>query len=316
MSKKSVGKTNDAGGEKRSNSPLVLYRVYLRLEKSLSSNTIEAYMSDVEKFTKFLEEQGKDFVTAGLDDFRSFMGALDDVGITPRSQARILSSLRSFYGFLQLDGFVEQNVTELLQSPKVGMRLPSVLTLQEIDDIINAIDLSKKEGQRNRAIIEILYSCGLRVSEVCNLKRSDLYLTEGFIRVTGKGDKQRLVPISPRAIAELEAYDADRSAIAIKPGYEDYVFVSERLKKSLSRIMVFRMIKELVAAVGITKNVSPHTFRHSFATHLLEGGANLRIIQAMLGHESISTTEIYTHIDSTRLREEIIEHHPRNKKRV
>lgn len=314
MSKKSVGKTNDAGGEKRSNSPLVLYRVYLRLEKSLSSNTIEAYMSDVEKFTKFLEAQGKEFITAGLDDFRSFMAALDDVGITPRSQARILSSLRSFYGFLQLDGFVEQNVTELLQSPKVGMRLPSVLTLQEIDDIINAIDLSKKEGQRNRAIIEILYSCGLRVSEVCNLKRSDLYLAEGFIRVTGKGDKQRLVPISPRAIAELEAYDADRSAIAIKPGYEDYVFVSERLKKSLSRIMVFRMIKELVAAVGITKNVSPHTFRHSFATHLLEGGANLRIIQAMLGHESIATTEIYTHIDRTRLRQEIIEHHPRNKK--
>lgn len=194
------------------------------------------------------------------------------------------------------------------------MRLPEVLTLSEIDDIINAIDLSKNEGQRNRAIIEMLYSCGLRVSELCSLKLSDLYIDEQFIRVTGKGEKQRLVPISSRAIAELEAYFEDRNRICIKPGYEDYIFISERLKKPLSRIMVFHMIKENAEIAGIDKSVSPHTFRHSFATHLLEGGANLRVIQSMLGHEDIGTTEIYTHIDAHRLRSEIIEHHPRNRR--
>ena len=203
----------------------------------------------------------------------------------------------------------------MLRSPKIGVRLPDVLTLQEIDDLINAIDRATAEGQRNRAIIEVLYSCGLRVSELCSLRISDLYLREQFIRVTGKGGKQRLVPISSRAIAELEAYFVDRNRIPIKRGYEDFVFISERLKKPLSRITVFHHIKELVALVGIKKNVSPHTFRHSFATHLLEGGANLRVIQLMLGHESISTTEIYTHIDRVRLREEIIAHHPRNIKK-
>ncbi|MBR5829420.1 MAG: tyrosine recombinase XerD, partial [Bacteroidaceae bacterium] len=249
-----------------------------------------------------------------LDDLRGFVASLADVGIHARSQARILSSLRSFYGFLKLDGFIGNDPTELLKSPKIGMHLPDVLTVQEIDDIINEIDLSKNEGQRNRAMIEVLYSCGLRVSELCSLRMSDLYLAEQFIRVTGKGDKQRLVPISGRAIAELEAYFCDRNRIAIKPGYEDFVFISERLKKPLSRIMVFHFIKQLVLSVGIKKNVSPHTFRHSFATHLLEGGANLRVIQAMLGHESIATTEIYTHIDRTRLRDEIIAHHPRNRR--
>ncbi len=297
-------------------SPLELFGIYLRLEKSLSPNSVEAYMSDVEKFSKFLEPDGKELVAATLNDLRVFMAALDEVGITARSQARLVSSLRSFYSFLHLDGFVEHNVAELLQSPKMGLRLPSVLTLQEIDDIINAIDLSKPEGQRNRAMIEMLYSCGLRVSELCALKYSDLFLDEGFIRITGKGGKQRLVPISPRAIAELDAYKEERRHLTIKPGYEDYVFVSFRHRKSITRVMVFYVVKELAAAAGIVKSISPHTFRHSFATHLLEGGANLRIIQAMLGHESISTTEIYTHIDRTRLREEIIEHHPRNKKRV
>ena len=248
-----------------------------------------------------------------LDELRGFVASLSDVGIHARSQARILSSLRSFYGFLKLDGFISEDPTELLKSPKIGVHLPDVLTVQEIDDIINAIDLSKKEGQRNRAMIEVLYSCGLRVSELCSLRMSDLYLAEQFIRVTGKGDKQRLVPISGRAIAELEAYFCDRNRIEIKPGYEDFVFISERLKKPLSRIMVFHFIKQLVVVAGVKKCVSPHTFRHSFATHLLEGGANLRVIQAMLGHESIATTEIYAHIDRTRLREEIIEHHPRNR---
>lgn len=307
-------KNSAVSGRGRNNSPLARYRIYLRLEKSLSPLTVEAYMSDVQKFETFLKDADKGLLDASIEDFRSFLALLNDVGILPRSQARILSSLRSFYAFLRLDGFLDTDPTELLKTPKIGMRLPAVLTVQEIDDIINGIDLSKPEGQRNRAMIEMLYSCGLRVSELCNLKISDLYLTDGFIRVTGKGDKQRLVPISPRAVAELEAYFCDRNRIEIKAGYEDYVFISERRKKSLSRIMVFHFIKEQAAVAGIAKSISPHTFRHSFATHLLEGGANLRIIQAMLGHESIATTEIYTHIDRTRLREEIIGHHPRNKK--
>lgn len=289
------------------------YRTYLKLEKSLRPKTVEAYLGDVEKLALFLG--GADaLLDVTVEGLREFIASLADVGINARSQARILSSLRSFYGFLKLDGYIASDPTEMLKSPKIGMHLPDVLTLQEIDDIINAIDLSKKEGQRNRAMIEVLYSCGLRVSELCGLKMSDLYIDEQFVRVTGKGDKQRLVPISERAIAELEAYFTDRNMIPIKPGYEDYVFVSERLKKNLSRIMVFHFIKQLVLSAGIKKGVSPHTFRHSFATHLLEGGANLRVIQAMLGHESIATTEIYTHIDRTRLREEIIEHHPRNRK--
>lgn len=295
-------------------SPVMRYRVYLKLEKSLQPNTVEAYLGDVEKLRIFLKENGVELLAATIDDLAAFLASLTDIGIHARSRARILSSLRSFYGFLRLDGFIDKDPTELLESPKIGMHLPDVLTLHEIDDVINAIDLSKKEGQRNRAMIELLYSCGLRVSELCALKMSDLYLQEQFIRVTGKGDKQRLVPISSRAIAELEAYFTDRNRIPVKPGYEDYVFISERLKKPLSRIMVFHFIKQLVLEAGIKKNVSPHTFRHSFATHLLEGGASLRVIQAMLGHESIATTEIYAHIDSTRLREEIIEHHPRNRK--
>ena len=295
-----------------SKSPLARYRIYLKLEKSLQPKTVEAYLSDVSKLSAYLEGGDELLLSVTLDDLRDFVASLSDVGVHARSQARILSSLRSFYGFLKLDGFIVTDPTELLESPKIGMRLPDVLTVREIDDIINAIDQSKKEGQRNRAMIEVLYSCGLRVSELCSLRMSDLYLPEQFIRVTGKGDKQRLVPISGRAIAELESYFCDRNRIEIKPGYEDFVFISERLKKPLSRIMVFHFIKQLVAMVGIKKNVSPHTFRHSFATHLLEGGANLRVIQAMLGHESIETTEIYTHIDRTRLREEIIGHHPRN----
>lgn len=296
---------------RKSQSPLMRYRIYLQLEKSLQPNTIEAYMGDVNKLLLFFGDADR-LLALTLDDLREFLAAVADVGVNARSQARIISSLRSFYGFLKLDGYIESDPTEQLRSPKIGMRLPDVLTLQEIDDIINAIDLATNEGQRNRAIIEVLYSCGLRVSELCSLRMSDLYLKEQFIRVTGKGDKQRLVPISSRAIAELEAYFADRSRIPIKGGFEDYVFISERLKKPLSRITVFHHIKELVERVGINKNVSPHTFRHSFATHLLEGGANLRVIQVMLGHESISTTEIYAHIDSARLREEIILHHPRN----
>ena len=303
-------------GKKTSQSPLERYRIFLRLEKGLSPLTLEAYFMDIHKFGKYMSGVNKELSDAGIDDFRDFLAMLSEVGIHPRTQARLLSSLRSFYAFLQMDGYITVNPIERLKSPKIGSHLPDVLTLDEIDRIIDVIDLSMLEGQRNRAMIELMYSCGLRVSELCNLRMSDLYLTEEFIRVTGKGDKQRLVPISPRAIEELNYYFNDRDRIAIKPGYIDYVFVSERRGKPLSRITVFRLVKEFVKAAGIAKNVSPHTFRHSFATHLLEGGANLRIIQAMLGHESISTTEIYTHIDRTRLREEIIEHHPRNNRHL
>ena len=301
------------GGIRGDKSPQGRYRIHLQLEKSLSENTLEAYLSDVHKLELFLSESGVTLLEATIEHLRSFIHCLDEVGINPRSQARILSSLRSFYSFLKLDGFITKNPTEQLKSPKLPLHLPEVLTLDEIDCIINSIDCSKEEGQRNRAIIEMLYSCGLRVSELCNLRFSDLYLDDEFIRVLGKGDKQRLVPVSSRAIAELQYYIYERNTIRVKPGCEEYLFLSFRRGRPLSRITVFHLVKELVLFAGIKKNISPHTFRHSFATHLLEGGANLRAIQAMLGHESISTTEIYTHIDRIRLREEIIEHHPRSK---
>ena len=220
--------------------------------------------------------------------------------------------MRSFYRFLLLEGEVENDPTELLEGPKIARHIPDVLTVEEIDRMISCIDLSKQEAQRNRAILEVLYSCGLRVSELCQLKLSSLYLDEGFIRVEGKGNKERLVPISEKAIKELNFWFSERVHIPIKPGNEDYVFVSFRRGGALTRVMVFYIIKELAERAGIHKSISPHTFRHSFATHLLEGGANLRAIQSMLGHESIGTTEIYTHIDTARIREEILNHHPRN----
>lgn len=305
---------NRATVSKNDVSPLNRYKIYIRLEKSLSENTLEAYMSDVVKLETFLRSEQCSLLTATIEDLRSFLSALADVGVNARSQARILSSLRSFYGFMKLDGFIESDPTELLKSPKLPLHLPEVLTLEEIDSMINCIDLSKIEGQRNRAILEMLYSCGLRVSELCNLRYSDIYFEEEFVRVLGKGDKQRLVPMSERVIAELQSYKPDREKISIKPGYDDYVFLSFRRGTPLSRIMIFHLTKELAQLANISKVISPHTFRHSFATHLLEGGANLRVIQAMLGHESISTTEIYTHIDRKRLREEVIEHHPRSHK--
>lgn len=294
---------------------LTKFKQHLLLEKALSQNTLEAYVHDVEKLFLFLEEKEIAPQDVKLEDLESFLAELHDEKIGPRSQARILSGIRSFYRFLVLDGHIEADPTLLLESPKIGMKLPEVLSIDEIDMLINAIDLSKREGQRNRAIIETLYSCGLRVSEACNLKLSDLYLNEGFIKVEGKGNKQRLVPISERAVAEIMDYMTDRSEIDIKPGHEDYLFVSAHLRKRMSRITMFHIIKELAEQTGLKKTISPHTFRHSFATHLLEGGANLRVIQSMLGHEDIGTTEIYTHIDANRLRSEIIDHHPRNMKR-
>lgn len=288
------------------------YKQYLRLEKSLSTNTVNAYMTDLSKLIQFLKENNIPLQNATLEDLETFSASLHDLGIQPRSQARILSGIRSFFHFLVMDDYLQTDPSELLESPQTGFHLPEVLTLEEIDNLIESIDLSTREGQRNRTILETLYSCGLRVSELCNLKLSDLYLEEGFIKVEGKGSKQRLVPVSPIAIRELQLYFIDRNQATIKSGYEDFVFISKR-GKNISRIMIFHFIKELADAIGLKKTISPHTFRHSFATHLLEGGANLRAIQCMLGHESIGTTEIYTHIDRNRLRSEIIEHHPRNK---
>lgn len=288
------------------------YKLYLKLEKSLSDHTVSAYLADIGKLFLFLADEQIHPLDATLDNLETFSASLRDLGIQPRSQARILSGIRSFYHFLILDDYLQADPSELLESPQLGIHLPEVLSIEEIDSLIEALDLSTNEGQRNRAILETLYSCGLRVSELCNLKLSDLYLEEGFIKVEGKGSKQRLVPISPKAIRELRLYFIDRNQISIKKDYEDYVFISKR-GKNISRIMVFHIIKTLAETIGLKKTISPHTFRHSFATHLLEGGANLRAIQCMLGHESIGTTEIYTHIDKNRLRSEIIEHHPRNK---
>lgn len=288
------------------------YKVYLRLEKSLSDNTVSAYLADISKLFQFLKDEQIHPFDVTLDNLETFSANLRDLGIQPRSQARILSGIRSFYHYLILEDYLQADPSELLESPQIGLHLPEILTLEEIDTLIESIDLSTNEGQRNRTILETLYSCGLRVSELCNLKLSDLYLEEGFIKVEGKGSKQRLIPISPRAIRELQLYFLDRNQISIKKDYEDYVFISKR-GKNISRITVFHIIKTLAEAIGMKKTISPHTFRHSFATHLLEGGANLRAIQCMLGHESIGTTEIYTHIDKNRLRSEIIEHHPRNK---
>lgn len=291
------------------------YYQYLKLEKNFSANTIDAYMRDLDKFFLFIKDGGKDFLNVDLPDIHEFSAMMVDVGISPVSLSRILSGVRSFYHFLVLSDVLEVNPTELLEYPKKPKRLPDVLSVDEIDAIESVIDLSQPEGQRNKAIIETLFSCGLRVSELVNLKISNMYLDDEFIKVEGKGSKQRLVPISEQAIHEIQLYFLDRNLIDIAPEYQDYVFVSHRRKKPLTRVMVFIMIKNLVEKAGIEKTVSPHTFRHSFATSLLEGGANLRAIQAMLGHESIATTQIYTHIDTSHLREEILEHHPRNMRR-
>lgn len=290
------------------------YEKYLRLAKNVSPNTLDAYLKDLAKLRKFLTERNKDVLDVSLRDLEEFSATLNEgeKGVKARSQARILSGVRAFYRFLLLEDYIEADPTELLLSPRAGQHLPDVLTVEEIDSIISTIDLSRAEGQRDRAILETLYSCGLRVSELCNLRLTDLFLEEGFIRVEGKGDKQRLVPISPRAIDELNRYFGQRDEIVPKPGHEDFVFLSFRRCTKLSRIMIFHIVKVQTEAAGVKKTVSPHTFRHSFATHLLEGGANLRVIQTMLGHERITTTEIYTHIDRSRLREEIINHHPRN----
>lgn len=297
------------------NSPLLptikLYVRYLRLERNLSPNTIEAYRNDLAHLEAFMMRNDLKLEDVTLEQLHTFAASLHEYGITPRSQARVLSGVRSFFRFLVLDGVVESDPTELLEWPSLPEHLPVVLTLEEIDRIEDSIDLSKAEGARNRAIIEVLFSCGLRVSELVNMKLSDLYLEDRVLLVRGKGNKERLVPVSNKAIAELKRWFFDRNLMKIKPGEDDYVFLNRR-GAHLTRTMILIMVKRQAEEAGIKKTISPHTFRHSFATALLQGGADLRSIQAMLGHEKIDTTLVYTHISNEQLRKAILEHHPRN----
>ena len=297
------------------NSPLLptikLYVRYLRLERNLSPNTIEAYRNDLAHLEAFMMRNNLKLENVTLEQLHTFAASLHEYGITPRSQARVLSGVRSFFRFLVLDGVVESDPTELLEWPSLPEHLPVVLTLEEIDRIEDSIDLSKAEGARNRAIIEVLFSCGLRVSELVNMKLSDLYLEDRVLLVRGKGNKERLVPVSNKAIADLKRWFFDRNLMKIKPGEDDYVFLNRR-GAHLTRTMILIMVKRQAEEAGIKKTISPHPFRHSFATALLQGGADLRSIQAMLGHEKIDTTLVYTHISNEQLRKAILEHHPRN----
>lgn len=288
------------------------YMRYLKLERNHSDNTIEAYRHDLLMLLDFLKEHDLQPTDVKLEDLQQFAVTLHEKGVVAKSQARILCGIRAFYRFLLLDGYIDADPSELLESPKLPFHIPEYLTLEEVDQLEASFDMSKPESQRNRAIIEVLFSCGLRVSELVTLKLSDLYLEEKFVRVIGKGNKERLVPISDKAIHELELWFSDRCHLDIKKGEEDYVFLNRR-GSHLTRVMILIMIKRQAEEAGIKKVISPHTLRHSFATALLKGGADLRVIQALLGHEDIGTTEIYTHIDSTMLREEILEHHPRNR---
>jgi integrase/recombinase XerD len=288
------------------------YKAYLQLEKSLADNSVEAYLHDIEKLTQYLQHSGK-LKSPGeleLTDLQDFLAWIGELGMTARSQARIISGIRSFYKYCQLEQVCSNDPGFLLESPRMKKALPDVLSTQEIEAIIKQVDLSKPEGERNKAMLETLYSCGLRVSELVNLKISDLYLDIGFIRVIGKGNKERLVPIGSYAIKQINLYkDSIRRHMTIKPGNEDILFLNRRGAK-LTRVMVFLMLKELVLKAGLRKNISPHTFRHSFATHLVEGGADLRVVQEMLGHESITTTEMYTHLDRDYLKTTLIQFHP------
>ena len=288
------------------------YKAWLQLEKSLSENSVEAYLRDIDKLTQFLEASRsiKAPEAIELKDLQAFLQWIGQLGLEPASQARVLSGIRSFYKYCYIEQIVKKDPTTLLESPKLKRALPDILSFEEIEAIIGQIDLSKPEGGRNKAILETMYSCGLRVSEVVNLRISALHLDLGFIRVIGKGDKERLVPIGASAIRYIRIYQHDiRVHMPLKPGNEDILFLNRRGSK-LSRVMIFLMLKELVRQAGIEKNISPHTFRHSFATHLVEGGADLRAVQEMLGHESITTTEIYTHLDREYLRETLHRFHP------
>ena len=292
------------------------FKNYLRLEKSLSSNSIEAYLRDLEKLISYLELNQIEIQPQHIElkHLQNFLQWVTELGLGARSQARLISGLKAFFKYLILEKYLNSDPSELLDPPKLGSKLPETLSMEEIDAMILQIDLSKAEGERNKAMLETLYGCGLRVSELINLKLSNLFIDEGFIKVTGKGEKERLVPIGSQALKQILIYvDQSRVHLEIQRGYEDYVFLNRR-GKVLTRTMVFIIIKDLATRAGIHKNISPHTFRHSFATHLVEGGANLRAVQEMLGHESIITTEIYTHLDRNYLKEEILIHHPRSGK--
>jgi integrase/recombinase XerD len=285
---------------------------FLKIEKGLAENSIFAYQNDVAKLYDFATARKIAVTELTYNDLKEFIAELYDLGLSARSQARIISGVKQFFGFLLIEDVLIDDPSELLEMPRLGRKLPEVLSIEEIDQLIAAIDLSKTEGHRNRAIIETLYSCGLRVSELVSLKFGDLYFDEGFIRVIGKGNKERLVPVSPSVEKEIGIYnDHVRRHQVIKPGNEQIVFLNRR-GAQLTRVMIFTIIKDLANSIGLTKSISPHTFRHSFATHMIEGGANLRAVQEMLGHESITTTEIYTHLDQRFLRDAIITFHPRN----
>lgn len=287
------------------------YVRYLKLERNYSANTLEAYQRDLRYLLEFVKSKDMSLLDVKLEDLEEFSAGLHDKNVSARSQSRILSGVRSFYRFLVLDDYLQDDPTELLPFPQIGLHLPEYLTVEEVDMLERAIDLSKWEGQRNKAIVEMLFSCGLRVSELVNLKLSDIFEEEGFIRVLGKGNKERLVPVSGAAIKELHYWYMDRNLMKIKPGEEDFVFLNRR-GAHLTRTMILIMIKNAAKDAGIKKTISPHTLRHSFATALLKGGADLRVIQALLGHEDLGTTEIYTHLENSDLRKEILEHHPRN----
>ena len=290
------------------------FRTFLKLEKSLSANTIEAYINDVSKLISFLEIKNCNLPPESITmtNLNEFIRWINELGLGARSQARIISGIKAFYKYLLLEDVIETDPTTLLETPKIGRKLPEVLSVEEIDLLIGHIDLSKSEGQRNKAMVETLYSCGLRVSELINMKLSNIFFNQGFVRVTGKGNKERLVPVGSKAIHEIELYLIDRNRLpVISRESEDILFLNRRGRK-LTRVMIFTIIKDLAEKSGIKKNISPHTFRHSFATHLIDGGADLRAVQEMLGHESILTTEIYTHLDREYLRDAIIRFHPRS----
>lgn len=291
---------------------LINYQSYLKFERNFTQNSVEAYLSDLQKIKKFAEDRGKTLLNLTPEDAEDFACGLRDLGISPTSQKRIIEGVRAFYRFLRLEGEVENDPTEFIDLPKLGEHLPSILTVQEVDAMIACTDPSTCDGQRNRAILETLYSCGLRVSELTDLRISNIFEQEGYVMVYGKGRKQRIVPIAQSALREIHNYFAFRYELPVQPGFQDHVFLN-RFGRQLSRMMVFNIVRRYAEEAGVQKEISPHTFRHTFATHLLEGGANLRAIQMMLGHEQISTTEIYTKVDRQMLREEILAFHPRNK---
>lgn len=285
---------------------------FLKIEKGLSSNSIIAYQNDVDKLAGYCTDKNINIKEVQYTHLKSFVTELYDVGLSARSQARIISGIKQFFSYLMLENLITHDPSILLEQPKLGRKLPEVLSIEEVDQLIGAVNLNSNEGSRNRAMLEVLYSCGLRVSELVNLKFTDLFYDEGFVRVIGKGNKERLVPLSKSVELEISTYQEKmRSKLDIKDGHENFIFLNRR-GKQLTRVMVFIIIKDLAAKINLSKSISPHTFRHSFATHLIEGGANLRAIQEMLGHESIITTEIYTHLDQSFLKEAILSYHPRN----